>query len=94
MAKFLEMKAESLEKLNHNLASETARKTENSWQHMFCIQVSNYPFDMCKLGALFWDNFNKLKRAKFVFLGSFLCYIPFPAVFNFIIMSSFIQDLY
>ena len=36
--KYLEMKAESLEKLDRNFASETTRKTENSWQ---CIAASH-----------------------------------------------------
>ena len=34
-----------------------------------CIQVSNYSFDIwCKFGALFPDNYNIFKRAKFVFV--------------------------
>ena len=49
MAKYLEKKAESLEKLNCNLASETARTADcqndqvNSWKRIVCIKVSNYP---------------------------------------------------
>ena len=84
MAKYFEMKAESLKKLNCNLGSETARTTQNSQKSIVCIQLSNYPFDMCKFGALFPDNYNKLKRAKSVF-----CYIPFPTVFNFDCFISF-----
>ena len=67
MAKYLEKKGESLEKLNCNLVSETARTTVriqvDSWKRIVCIQVSNsvsvkrpvsnYPFDICKFGALF-----------------------------------------
>ena len=59
VAKYLEKKGESLEKLNCNLVSETARTTVriqvNSWKRIVCIQVSNYPFDICKFGALFPD---------------------------------------
>ena len=59
MAKYLEKKGESLEKLNCNLVSETARTTVRiqvkSWKRIVCIQVSNYPFDICKFGALFPD---------------------------------------
>ena len=58
MAKYLEMKAVSLEK--------------QYLQRIVCTQVSNYPFDICKLGALFPDNYNKLKRAvKFCFSAVF-----------------------
>ena len=60
VAKYLKKKVESLEKLNCNLASETAKTTDcqNSGEFMnckVCIQVSNYPFDICKFGALFPD---------------------------------------
>ena len=62
MAKYLEKKAESLEKLNCNLASElklqgqqTVRIQVNSWKRIVCIQVSNYPFAICKFSALFPD---------------------------------------
>ena len=59
VAKYLEKKGESLEKLNCNLVSETARTTVriqvNSWKRIVCIQVLNYPFDICKFGALFPD---------------------------------------
>ena len=54
MAKYLKKKAESLEKLNCNLASETARKTDcqNSSEFMeriACIQVSNSVSIKCRL---------------------------------------------
>ena len=80
------MKAESLEKLNCNLASENARTTENSCKRTV-YRVSNYPFnfDICKFGALFPDNYNKLKRAKFVF-----CYMSLSSI----IIFSFILDFY
>ena len=63
MAKYLELKAGSLEKLNYNFASETTRKIENSWQRIVCIQVSSNPSAVCKFGALFHDNYYKLERA-------------------------------
>ena len=60
MAQNLEKKAESLEKLNCNLARETARTTDyqNSCEFMEAhslYQVSNYSFSICKFGVLFPD---------------------------------------
>ena len=67
MVECLETKAESLEKLDHNLASETTKKTElltahSSRVHSLYIQVLNYPLDICKFRALFPDfNYNNFK---------------------------------
>ena len=52
MAKYLEIKADSLEKLDLNLASKTTRKTENSWQRkaawhivcMFTFQITHWTY--------------------------------------------------
>ena len=57
VAKYLEKKGESLEKLNCNLVSETARTTVriqvNSWKRIVFIQVSNYPFSDMQIRCTF-----------------------------------------
>ena len=77
--------AKYLEKLNCNLASKTPRTTENSWKCIVCIQVSNYPFDIWKFGALFSDNYNKLKGLN---LFSATCLSSLSLILT-IIFSSF-----
>ena len=88
------MKAESLEKLlNLNLVSETTKKTELLMQ--VCIQVSNYPFDVCKFGALSLST--TTTNFKGLHLFFFNIHVPCPAVFTnvtLIITFSFIQDLF
>ena len=54
------------------------------WSNLYfdCIQVSNYSFDICKFVALFPDNYNIFKRAKFVFLlHTFPCFLSLRSLY-------------
>ena len=74
---------------------QTVEVQANSWKRPVCNQVSNYPFDICKFGALFLTEpqkglkgLNLLQTTKGLQKGYKLkrakfvfCYIPF--LFNF-----------
>ena len=94
MAKYLEKKAKSLEKLNCNLASETARTTDcqnsGEFTDIVCIQVSNYPFDICILGALFPDRTATNLKGLNLFPATYLS----PLSLTSITILNFIHDLF
>ena len=95
MAKYLEKKAESLEKLNCNLVSKTVRRTDcqNSGEFMEAHSLySGFKLLFCHMQircTFSLLNYNKLKRTQFVF-----CYIQLPPLsLTSIIIFSVIQDL-
>ena len=77
---------------------QTLKIQVNSSKRTVCIQVSNYPFDICKFSALFLTELQGLKRAKFatnlkglnLFSATYLS--PLSLTSN--IILSFIQDLF
>ena len=89
MAKYSEMKAESFEKLNCSLASETARKTKNSCiKRIVCIRVSNNPFDNENSLYFLLTTTTNLKGLN-LFSATYFS----PLFLTSIVIFSFIQDL-